>query len=226
MTEVSYFSSWFYFVIGIIFLYLVNSGNCPKNMLRNGQIAFCIIYVFAILRYDFGNDYPRYWASIEGNSYSDSHVKDIELFSNAIISFVRIFKFPPLLFIIYSTICLFSYRYVIRQYSTQHALSWFFYFTFPLFFFQDCSTLRQSGAMAMFFLAFSFVDNGKWIKGLLCLLFAVFFHNSALICLLVLFLPLYKRISRKWNLFIFVASFVGGKFVENIVSNYITNSMG
>ena len=217
MHSVSYFSTWIYFVIAFMFLELISQGNNKAKMRRCGQTAFLIIYLFAILRYNIGNDYHSYWLMVTEHDMIDK----LELLSGGIIDFVYYLGFPPTVFIIFSSICLFSYKYVISRYSSNQALSWFFYFTFPLLFFQDCSTLRQSGAMGCFFMAFAMMDKKDYVKTLLFVILAVLFHNSGYVCLLVFFLPLFKKVDLKVNIVALVASLFAGKLVERLVVSYL-----
>lgn len=225
MHQVSYFDTWLYFLIAFVFLYLINRSTDKRLNEKYGQIAFLIIYAFAFFRYDFGNDYRAYWNLAEGRmgGEMEDYVKPLEIISYAIVKFVSVIHFPPLLFMIFSTICLFSYRFVIKRYSSCQAFSWYFYFTFPLLFFQDCSTVRQSGAMAMFFLAYPFLDNGKWFKSIVFFTIGVMFHQSALFCFVLLLLPLYKKIGFMSNIVLLLMSLVGGKVVEILITDYLAS---
>lgn len=217
--EVSYISIWIYIAIGAIFFALANKSCFSEKRFYYSQIAFLVIYFFAFFRFNIGNDYPTYWDLVTVNTLNRN---DFEPLSGGIINLVRFINFPPLVFITFSTISLFSYRYVINEYSEDPVMSWYFYFTYPMLFFQDCSTIRQAGAMGCFFLAFLFVDKGRMWKAVLCIIAAVLFHKSALICFLILFLPLFKKVSLKLNVVIFVCTFFIGELVETIVTNYLS----
>lgn len=216
MHSASLIDTWIYFLIAFVFLVLVSKGANKAKMRKCGQIAFVIIYLFAILRYNIGNDYRAYWLMVTEPFRED----DLELLSGGIIELVYHLKFPPLVYIFFATISLFSYRYVLVRYSSNQALSWYFYFTFPLLFFQDCSTLRQAGAMGLFFLAFAMMDNKKYINALILVILAVLFHNSAYACILILGLPLYKKWGLKINIVLLIGSFFAGKFVEGFILSY------
>ncbi len=223
MHEVSYFASWIYFVYFLLFYVLIQNSNNRGRQIKNGEIAFLYVYLFAIFRYGIGSDYMGYWNAVAGVSDERTY----EFFSGIIMNFVTNVKFPPLLFFIFSTISLFSYRFVINKYSNNRVLSWYFYFTFPALFLQDCSTLRNSAAMACFFMAFAFAENGKMWKCLICIVCAPLFHDSGYISLLILFLPLLKKLNGKLdiifklNVIVFIASFFAGAIVERIISSYL-----
>ena len=183
---------------------------------KYGNIAFLLIYLFAIFRYDIGSDYHAYWQMVTVGSD-----KTRELLSGFIIDFVSYVEFPPLIFIIFSTISLLSYKTVIDKYSSLRALSWYFYFSFPVLFLQDCSTIRNSAAMAFFFLAFVFADKGEYLKAVVCMAISPLFHDTGYISFGFLFLPLVKRIDLKLNILFFVASFFAGSLVEKLVVSYL-----
>lgn len=218
--EVSYFSIWIYVVFGIVFFILSTRSWHHELRKEYGFYAFLMIYVFAIFRFNIGNDYPEYW-NIVSTAPSDRDY--FEPLSGGIINLVRLVDFPPLVFIIFSSISLFSYKYVIEKCSDDPVMSWYFYFAYPMLFFQDCSTIRQAGAMGLFFLAFYFVDQGKAWKSFGCLLIAVLFHKSALICFLIFFLPLFKRIGLKQNVVFFIMTFFAGNLIEIVVVNYLSS---
>lgn len=220
MHHASYIDTWIYFLIGFVFWGLTNRSTNKRSNEKYGQIAFLIIYLFAFFRYDFGNDYKSYWQMFIGNGQE----RKLEPISGAIIDLVSFLQFPPLGFIIFSTISLLCYRYVIKKYSSSQTLSWYFYFTFPPLFFQDCSTLRQAGAMGLFFVAFSFIQNRKYFVSFCLILLAISFHYSSVIGLLILLTSLFKKFSRKLNATLFILSFFVGKILERLVSILVIGS--
>lgn len=220
MGGVSYLSAWIYFVLAFIFLYLVDKSSSDAKQKKYGQIAFWIIYLFAFFRYFIGNDYPTYWNVVTDPSYNR---EEYEFLSGAIIKFVYRIQFPPLVFVVFSTISLFCYRKVLSKYSTCQAISWFFYFTFPLLFFQDCSTIRQSAAMGFFFLTFYYLDLKKYIPAILCIILSFSFHRSGLAAMFLLLLPVINKVDRKWNIIFLVFSFFTGKIVERLIIYYLAS---
>lgn len=214
---ISYFSCWIYIVIGLIFLIQIlksNSGNSKKS----SGLCFLVIYLFAFFRYEIGYDYTTYWNIVTNVGEARD---DFEPLSQIIITFVKDIGFPPLVFIIYSTISLLSYKKVIERYSTLPALSWYFYFSYPMFFIQDCSTIRQSAAMGLFFLTYMYIDIGHTKKALLTTLIASFMHSSGISALLLFFTPICKKISLKSNIIMLCASFFAGKVILTVITQYL-----
>ena len=78
-----YLSAWFYIPISIIFFSFAQKTNDEKSNNFYGRMAFLLIWLFAVCRYNFGNDYPSYWASVAGQSAHDIgyHKKDLEVIS-------------------------------------------------------------------------------------------------------------------------------------------------
>lgn len=218
MGNISYISSYIYFIIGLVFLIqILNSNNKTKK--KCGQLCFIIIYIFAICRYQIGYDYYSYWDMIVS---SNPPRDDMEFLSRKIVDFVRLLKFPPLLFFIFSSISLFAYKKVVDEYSSLPALSWYFYFSYPMLFVQDCSTIRQSGAMGLFFLTYFYLEKKKIKIALICILLASLFHNSGMASISLLFLPLIKRVNLKYNVLALVLSFFTGEVLLRFISQYLS----
>lgn len=209
-------------MIGGVFFYLINNSTVPSqgNKSKYGFIAFTIIYLFAIFRYNIGDDYGRYWDMV---STGELLRPNFEPLSGAIINYVYKLHFPPLLFFIFSTLSLVCYYFVISKYSSNRVLSLYFYFTFPLLFFQDCSTIRQSGAMAFFVLTFFFVDNKKSLKALFCVVLAYMMQRSGIIAIVLFMIPLFAKVSLKWNVILFIFSFFLGMTARTLLESYLGN---
>lgn len=226
MDKVSYLDSWIYFVIGLVFLILINQSTTALKSKKSGFVAFAVIYLFAILRYYIGYDYDEYWKTMMGYGKE----RNFELLSGFIIDFATSLSFPPLGFFLFSSISIFCYKYVISNYSQCPALSWYMYFTFPAFFFQDCSTIRQAGAMGLFFLTFALIVQERYIKAFLVALMVPLFHSSGLIVYFLFLIPFLKYLISFLgkgflflNIVFFIFSFVIGNLVENYIMSYILN---
>lgn len=220
MHHESLLSSWVYWIIFFVFLVLVNNSDNSRKRGVSESVCFYLIFLFAALRYGIGNDFMTYWEDGEvGNS-----TRNYELLSGAIIDFAYRIHFPPFIFIAFAAISLVGYRSVIKTESTNPPLSWYMYFTYPLFFFQDCSSVRQAGAMGLFFLAYSYLGKDKQIKAVLCLLLSVLFHTSAVIGFLILFRPLIKRIDVRLSIVMIILSVFAGRVIESIVMGFFGNT--
>lgn len=214
-------SSWVYWVICFLFFALANRCDNYKKRALCETISFFIIFLFAVLRYDIGNDYLTYWNAGElGNA-----TRNYELISGAIIDLAFYLRFPPLIFIVFASVSLFGYRRLIRAKSSNPPLSWYMYFTFPLFFLQDCSTVRQAGAMGLFILGYSYIEDKKIWIAILCLILSVFFHTSAAIGFLILFKPLYEKLNVKFSVLLLILCAISGKVIEKVILGYLGNTL-
>lgn len=220
METVTLFDIWIYVLLTLIFLKLCLESR-QTNLQKKGDIAFLVIYIFAILRYNIGYDYHAYW-DIASNSSATAR-EEYEFLSNLVIEVSRFCSFPPLLFAIFSSISLCAYRKVLKSYSRFPALSWYFYFAYPLFFIQDCSTVRQSAAMGLFLLTYYLIDRGKFKYALASSVCAYLFHNTGLITIVLFALPFIKKVGIKVNIVIFIATFFAGRLVESLVLSYFSN---
>lgn len=207
-------------MLSAFFFYCVSKGTSYSNQRKYGQLSFVCIFLFAFFRYNIGSDYPSYWNIMTDPSYNR---EEFEFISGAVIKLAYNIHFPPLAFVFFASLSLFCYKRVIVKYSSFQSLSWYFYFSFPLLFLNDCSTIRQAGAMGMFFMTFYFVDAKKMIGAVICVVLAIGFHRSGLMAVILLFLPLIKNFGLKTNITIFACSFLTGKGAEIIISHYFSN---
>ena len=89
---------------------------------------------------------------------------------------------------IYASITLLIWFYVLSKYSKNVYISLIIYFCSLGMFLYSLSNIRQGLAVAIGFLGFYFLFEKKNIRGILCILLAPFFHSSGVICILFLFL--------------------------------------
>lgn len=92
------------------------------------------------------------------------------------------------LLLIYASITLLIWFYVLSKYSKNVYISLIIYFCSLGMFLYSLSNIRQGLAVAIGFLGFYFLFEKKNIRGILCILLAPFFHSSGVICILFLFL--------------------------------------
>lgn len=216
--QVSLFDVWPYLFIMACFFYLEHRFKIVGNSKKYGDYCFLLLYLFSIFRYNVGADYQSYWNFVIEQS-RDSY----ELLSQIILNIAYQLRFPPVLFFLFSSVTLFSYRFFINKNSANPVLSWCLYFCYPMFFLQDISIIRQAGAMGMVLVAATLCLEKKYVWTLFFLSLAPLFHNSAWIGFLVLLAPLLKKAGRRDNIIIFGASFILGTIVVNVFLSLFGN---
>lgn len=204
--------------ISVFFPYILLSALLAKlaNSAHNhSKKIFYIIFLFAICRYNIGYDYPGYWSLIK-----DCDIERFEPLSKLILLLSHLLDFPPLAFAIFSSISLFCINYVLDKHSSDKSLSLVFYFSFPLLFLQDLSTIRQAAAMGVIFLMGSLWIQGKRLYSLFCLFIATLLHNSAIVGCIFFVNPLLSRQSKYLHFIIFVLSFLP---IQTLIFNLIVS---
>jgi len=204
----SFFDLWPYILL-MFFLWL--SLSVEKTI--GEKIAFISILLFAICRYRVGWDYVAYETLMK----SDDAI-NYEFLSKFILSFSRKIHFYPFAFIIFSTISLTLIRLMLKKYSSYASLSWVIYFTFPLYFFQDLGTIRQSVALAIIFYSFHLFQCKKYFRCLILILIATLFHLSAIMGFIV-FLFYFIKLNRKYNIILFISGIIISQFCTFYISS-------
>lgn len=153
-----------------------------KKML---YISFGILFVFAALRYDYGNDYASYlkWFKyIRGGGESPFGKQILFTYLNEIS--------PSFSFLIAVTSAFFLLAIFIlikKNVSSDYvAISFLIFVINPYLFLMNLSALRQSIATAIFIFAITFAKNKKIIPYCILIIIAMLFHKSA-----ILLLPIY-----------------------------------
>lgn len=205
----SVFDLWPYILL--MFLFIVSLSTSKKV---GETIAFMSIYLFAICRYRIGWDYIAYESLIK--STSDINY---EFFSKLILSYSRHINFYPLAFFIFSTISLLLIRFMLNNYSSYPALSWLIYFTFPLYFFQDLGTIRQSVALSIIFFSYHFFLKKQYLLCLSLIFLASLFHISAIMGFIV-FAFYFVKLNLKYNIVLFIFGIIISQFCSLFISSY------
>lgn len=97
--------------------------------------------------------------------------------------------FPGFLFCILGFV---NSVYVVFAYKHKYPVLTIFLFVLSNIFILETNLVRQSLAMAIVFISYSFIERGRFIHGLLLILLGVTFHISAIVLLPVSFFALYN----------------------------------
>lgn len=198
--------------------------------------GFMITTTLLAIHYDFGNDYWSYYDWFEESLYTP--------LPNTIATFLELSRDPgwDLLNIIFGRIfgengffimvsilsiieCICYYTFIKKCVPT----SWY-WFAMTLyilnnhFFILTFSMMRQSLVMALLLLCFMWIQDKKIIRSFIIILLLSTIHNSVLLCLPLVFLPLFPFNNQKiWAivlltlLFIFI---IASSILEPILSRF------
>lgn len=179
------------------FLSIIGEKSKRKDFL---YLAYIILFLFIVFRYDIGHDYENYARSITAKA---------QLFQSG-YTFNQVFLIdysePTFLFLIY----IFSSFQDVIAYVVSVYGFFYVFFLYKVFnrysihsmgivvlivttiLFQSLDWMRQGVSMALFLYSLKFLEEGRFAKYLTCILFSALWHFSCMILLLAY--PL-----RKWN---------------------------
>ena len=178
-----------------------------------------LMFLSAFRAESVGNDtheYLRIFREIAEISDSGSRYEIGYVWLNKIISFIS--NNPQSIIIVTSVIIFYSYGHFMWKYSKSPWLSLFIFFAFNGFAFA-LSGIRQSMALVILLYSYDYFQKKKYIKSLICILFATTFHITAILFIIIF---LWRRI--KINMRTICFAIIGGIFcyyLFSIILQYI-----
>lgn len=181
------------------------------------RFAFVILFVFAALRYMYGNDYSSYynWYDYVRNGGSSPFGPEV--------LFTLLYKLVPSFFVLIAMISavylLLVYLLISRNLPTEYAwISVFIFLVNPYIFLMNLSALRQCLATCLFILAVDFSYQRKAFKFCVLILIATLFHKSAFILFPLYFIANDKpvRITTCWFLLLATLGILGTGTLSNL----------
>lgn len=173
----------------ILMLTIILAVSKYKNIRLTG-CSFLILALFAVLRYDYGNDYNSYIKAYNSINHG------IDVFVNEKL-FTLLNKITPNFYVLIAITSLF-FTYVIYRLVSKHLIGGFqglavlIFVINPYLFLMNLSAIRQCIAMCIFILAVKFLQDRKPIPYVVMILIASMFHLSALVLL-----PVYLFVNDK-----------------------------
>jgi hypothetical protein len=214
--EFSYIDFWPYFIIALVFIFCYNFKS-----INSSKIVYFTLLLFCVLRYDVGWDYTSYIVEID-SGYVSIIGGRLEPLSKLIFIIANFLNFYPFAFFFFAWLTLKLVYLSIEKYSINPVVSWLVFYSLPLFFFASLSTIRQSLATVIILYSYQFVIERKFVKFLIVILIASFFHISALMGFLLLPLILIP-INKLFNYILFISSFFLSLLIKSfILSNFMS----
>ncbi len=198
-----------------------------KNILI--VVSGLILFIFAALRHQYvGRDVPLYFRNYERNidvelqsalSWFTNDFKDPGYYFTA-WAFGQWFPNPQVWIAVISAFYMICVCKVIKRYSVEPCLS-FIVFLMLGFYSFSLTGLRQTIAMGITLLAFSYCTDRKLIRFVITILIASLFHKSSLVFLAVY--PLYSLKFSKWHIFAILIAVVGFIFFKEQIRSTLFN---
>lgn len=224
----------FYIFLLFILIILMCFGYKTKFNIF-GNLIFSILFLVSAMRYYVGWDYDWYhWVCGTGNKLDYQYLR-LELIPKLMIQLSWFTQSTQLFFIISSFLITFLFYISIKENSNDYLLSFFIFFTYPFFYLDSFSIIRQWMAIIIIFYFSKYLIDKKFITFILGVIIASLFHSSAIIVLL--FIPLiYLNLDYRFSFFVVVFVFLFRYKLADIIisklpygmmySNYITNNIG
>ncbi len=150
-------------------------------------IAVLIVVLMSALRFDVGWDYKAYYDTIVFGRVTNIMVTK-EYFTIFLVELAKKIRMPQFYFAINSIICICLIMATVKRYSKDFWISLFFFVSFPLFFLNSLSVVRNFSAIAITFYGFKYIEKGEFIKYILVVIIASLFHKTAIIAIIFYFL--------------------------------------
>lgn len=185
--------------------------------------TFFILFIFAAIRYGYGNDYFGY-----EDGYNSIHAGYHTIFEPL---YVQINKLCPSFefVVIISSICsILPAYYLINRYVCKK-YQWISIFIFvfnPYIFLMGLSAIRQTMALSLFILAINFSKNKRIFPYIICITLACFIHVSAIILLPFYFLANKKHIDKRWILIVLLGLLFMIVYGKDIVNSILQSFAG
>lgn len=146
------------------------------------RVAFVILFLFAALRFMYGNDYYNYYRWFNHIHAGGPSGFKTEILYNLLNQWLP--SFPVLVALSSAFLMLVVYRLITKNLPTGYAWMGICIFVIsPALFLMNLSALRQSIATCCFVIAVNFACKKKYFWYLVMVIVAALFHKSAILLL-------------------------------------------
>ena len=182
-------------------------------------LPFAVLFIFAALRYDYGNDYMSY-----ANIFKNLTRYDYNLLIGEEL-FVLLNKISPsyqVMLIVVSLFFLFMvYKLISENVNIEYfGIAFLIFVINPYLFLVNLSAVRQSIAIALFIIAIEFAYKRKIIPYIIFIAIATLFHNSAIVLLPIYFIANGKEL-KKWQIITVVGIFIFILLTPDVLFGFI-----
>ncbi|MGL5169435.1 EpsG family protein [Edwardsiella tarda] len=200
-----------YLIILMLVFFLAYLQDLVKDKLFFTFISVILLSFFGGIRFDVGTDFLTYeyyfhLLKLGRDTYMEPGFETM----TRLIYFLG-FNEQGVFFISSFITCFFFYKYI-KENSVNIGLSYFIFFTFPIFYLASFNGIRQFIAVSLFIFSIKYIKNKNILKYLICVIIAASFHKTAIVLL-----PLYFVLNRKLSVFFWMLLFL---FLLTL-SNYI-----
>ena len=158
---------------------------------------FVILFALAAMRINVGNDYKNY-AITAHEAFVDGYVVTEPGFNLLVKVLYTLADWENyiLLFAVFAFVTIYFYMKIAYEQSDSFALTFFLFMTLGMYF-RTFNTVRYYFVLAVALYALRYVVNRQYIRFLLCIVAAAFFHKSVLVVIPIYLAAVY--VSKKWH---------------------------
>lgn len=176
----------FYYIVLLFIVLLLEffDSKVKNNKDLFFKICILIIILFSGLRYYIGWDYKAYYDTIAFGIDTNIYSKR-EWLNYSLINITRNLFWPEFYFMFTSFVSIFLIGKTIKKYSVDKWMSIYLYLTFPLFFLNSLSVIRNFMAIAITVYSTRYIIDRKLFRFIIAIIIAAGFHQSAYIAILL-----------------------------------------
>lgn len=159
--------------------------------------VFVILFALSAMRINVGNDYKNY-AITAHEAFVDGYVVTEPGFNLLVKVLYTLAGWENyiLLFAVFAFVTIFLYMKVAYEQSDNFAMTFFLFMTLGMYF-RTFNTVRYYFVLAVALYALRYVVDKRYIRFMLCILAAAFFHKSVLVVIPIYLAAVY--VSKKWH---------------------------
>lgn len=176
-------------------------------------IAFLLISIVSLLRFDVGWDYIYYYQAVATNDIY--LIRRFEPFSSLFFYLAIGLNSPHFIFLLFGIPTYYFVYKVIKYYSVNIGFSIVLYFCF--FYLESLGFIRQALAVSICFYSLKFVFERRFFPFFIWTIVAVLFHYSAIITLVTYFL--YKRVKLNFLIYVLPLLFIIREIVFRLLAS-------
>ena len=189
----------------VVFISLLLGEKRAVKGLNFYWLSYFIIFLFSALRFDVGYDFIMYYEILNKKiKYYDAMLGRLEYFNRVIINFSQETQCLQFFFIITSFLIIYLNYKTIKEHSKDFTISTLVFLSFPIFFFNSLSIVRQYVAISIIFYSFKYIKTRKLFLFLFVVTIAFLFHKSAILAI-VLYWLYNKKVESKYLFILFFA---------------------
>lgn len=203
-----YTSSLLYYLsfalISFLFGYAYEKAQNKGLKYKYFMLLFLSVFLICSMRYYVGNDYPSY---IDGFLNIQTYEENIFFWEPGYYFINRFFSFSDIGYLyVFAFSSFISFFFLFKSFLYTNTVKWgaFFAWMLGLIIFMN-NGIRQGISICIFLYSIKYVEQSRFWRYLLCILFATLFHYSAIVMIFVYFIKKMRLNKTTWIILITIS---------------------